>query len=108
MYAFLSLDEVPDVPVANRAPTSYKEAISAPDKHKWILAMKEELNSLHIHYTYKLAELLKRWHTVGCKWVYTLKRDSEEKVIRHKAQLVAQGFTQKKRLDFHKTFTPVA
>jgi len=45
---------------------------------------------------------------IGNKWVYKIKRNSDGTVVRFKAQLVAQGFTQRKGLDFHETFAPVA
>lgn len=31
---------------------------------------------------------------VGCKWIFTLKHDSDGSVVRHKACLVAKGFNQ--------------
>jgi hypothetical protein len=70
--------------------------------------MKEELESLRCHGTYKLTDLPSERRTVESKWVFKIKRDSEEKHIRYKARLVTQGFTQRKGLDFQETFALVA
>jgi hypothetical protein len=45
---------------------------------------------------------------VGSKWVFKIKRDSEEKSICYKARLVIQGFTQRKGLNFQEIFALVA
>jgi hypothetical protein len=55
MYAFLSINEQPEEP--SRDPRTHKEALSCPEREKWITAMKEELDSLHKHNTYYLAKL---------------------------------------------------
>ena len=68
----------------------------------------EQLRSLRGYSTYKLTDLPARRHAVGCKWVFKIKRDANGKPIRYKARLVAQGFTQRKGLDFQETFAPVA
>ena len=46
---------------------------------------------------------------VGCRWVYVRKRDEHGAIIKHKAQLVTQGFSQKPGIDYsdNGTFTPV-
>ena len=44
---------------------------------------------------------------VTCKWVFTLKFHPDGTVARHKAQLVARGFTQANVIDYTETFSQV-
>ena len=44
---------------------------------------------------------------VGSKWVFKLRVGADSSVEQHKAQLVAQGFSQKFGLDHDKTFCPI-
>nr|KYP49734.1 Retrovirus-related Pol polyprotein from transposon TNT 1-94 [Cajanus cajan] len=45
---------------------------------------------------------------ISCKWLFKLKLNSDGSVAKHKARLVARGFTQQYGLDFQETFSPVA
>ncbi|GJT33336.1 putative ribonuclease H-like domain-containing protein [Tanacetum coccineum] len=45
---------------------------------------------------------------IGTKWVFKNKKDEREIVIRNKARLVAQGYTQEERIDYDEVFAPVA
>lgn len=45
---------------------------------------------------------------ISCKWLYKVKsRMTEEEPMRHKAHLVARGFSQKEGIDYHDVFALV-
>jgi hypothetical protein len=44
---------------------------------------------------------------IGTKWVFRNKQDQDGIVVRNKAILVAQGYTQVEGLDFGETYAPV-
>ena len=44
---------------------------------------------------------------VGYKWVFVRKRNENGEVIRYKARLVAQGFSQRPSIDYEETYSPV-
>jgi hypothetical protein len=71
MYAFLSIDKQPKEP--SRDPRTHKEALLCSEREKWIIAIKEELNSLRKHNTYRLTKLPLGRCAVGCKWVFKTK-----------------------------------
>jgi hypothetical protein len=47
-------------------------------------------------------------NVIGTKWVFKNKQGEDGEVVRNKAHLVAQGFSQVEGLDFGETFAPVA
>ena len=44
---------------------------------------------------------------VGYKWVFVRKRNENHEVVRYKARLVAQGFSQRPGVDYEETYSPV-
>jgi hypothetical protein len=44
---------------------------------------------------------------MGFKWVFVCKQNENNEVVRYKAKLVAQGFTQRPNIDFNETHSLV-
>jgi hypothetical protein len=47
-------------------------------------------------------------NVIGTKWVFKNKQGEDGEIVRNKACLVAQGYSQVEGLDFEETFAPVA
>ena len=54
-----------------------------------------------------MVERPKGHNVIGTKWVFRNKQDQDGIVVRNKARLVAQGYTQVKGLDFGETYALV-
>ena len=90
-----------------KEPTTVKEALTGPDETQWLSAMEKEMESLHTNNVWDLVKLPKGRKAIGSKWVFKLKTGADGLVERHKARLVAQGFSQKFGSDYDETFCPV-
>jgi hypothetical protein len=74
-------------------PASFEEAMRSVHSSKWLDAMEDEMRSMSVNKVCDLEEIPKGAKTVGCKWVYKMKCDSNENIERFKARLMAKGFT---------------
>jgi hypothetical protein len=74
----------------------------------WMNAMHEELKNFTRNQVWELVERPKAHNVIGTKWVFRNKQDKDEIVVRNKARLVAQGYTQVEGLDFRETYALVA
>jgi len=71
--------------------------------------MHEELNNFKRNKVWTLVEKPKGCRNViGTKWIFKNKQDEFGNVVRNKARLVAQGFSQVEGIDFGETYAPVA
>lgn len=69
--------------------------------------MEEELKTIYNRKVWQLESLPANTTPIGCRWVYTVKRDELGKIAKFKARLVAQGFKQVKGESYEETFSPV-
>ena len=76
---------------------------------KWEEAEQDELRSFHtckvLSKTPPIPEGVK---PLPLKWIYKLKKDLRNIILRYKARLVAQGFFQIFGIDYTDTYSPVA
>nr|GFC49192.1 hypothetical protein [Tanacetum cinerariifolium] len=71
----------------------------------WIEAMQDELLQFTMQKVWVLVDLPKGKRAIGSKWVFRNKKYERGIVIRNKAQLVAQGHTQKEGINYKEVFT---
>ncbi|GJY41811.1 putative ribonuclease H-like domain-containing protein [Tanacetum coccineum] len=84
-----------------------KKVIQALKDPSWIEAMQEELLQFKLQQVWSLMDLPHGKRAIGTKWVYMNKKDERGIVIRNKASLVAQGYTQEEGINYDEV-TPVA
>jgi hypothetical protein len=87
-------------------PQKVFEALEDPD---WVEAMHEELNNFKRNKVWYLVEKPKDCRNIiGTKWVFKNKQDTNGIIVRNKARLVAQEYSQIEGIDYGETYAPVA
>ncbi|KAJ0580833.1 putative RNA-directed DNA polymerase [Helianthus annuus] len=89
---------------AKTDPTSFKVAAK---QREWVMAMRKEIGALHQNKTWTFVPRPANTNIVGSKWIFRTKYLLDGTIERHKARLVAQGFTQVPGLDYSQTFSSV-
>ncbi|KAI5003256.1 hypothetical protein ZWY2020_030416 [Hordeum vulgare] len=96
-FSFVSITE----------PSKVAEVFLEPE---WIQAMQDELLQFKLNDVWELVNRPdpRKHNIIGTKWIFRNKQDEDGQVVRNKARLVAQGYTQVEGIDFDETFAPVA
>jgi hypothetical protein len=94
-YSFVSCGE----------PTRIEEALDDPD---WVNAMHEEYSHFARNEVWELVKRPSDRIVIVTKWVFQNKKDENGVIMRNKARLLAQGYSQVEGLDFDETFAPIA
>jgi hypothetical protein len=86
-------------------PTRYPHAA----KHDcWRKAMHEEIAALEANHTWDIEPYPPTIVPLGCKWIYSIKVQSDGSLNRYKARLVALRNNQEYGVNYEETFAPVA
>ncbi|KAL0371809.1 UNVERIFIED_CONTAM: Copia protein [Sesamum calycinum] len=89
-------------------PQTMEECRHRNDWKSWKKTIQDELDSLNKREVFgPITPTPKGVKPVGYKWVFVRKRNEQNEVVRYKARLVAQGFTQKPGFDYIETYSPV-
>ncbi|GJV27880.1 putative ribonuclease H-like domain-containing protein [Tanacetum coccineum] len=85
-----------------------KKVIQALKDPSWIESMQEEILQFKLQHVWTLVDLPNGKRAIGTKWVYRNKKDERGIVIKNKARLVAQGYTQEEGINYDEVFALVA
>ncbi|KAM2817807.1 hypothetical protein COP1_041878 [Malus domestica] len=89
-------------------PRSVDECRRRADWSNWKQAIQVELDSLEKCKVFgPVVPTPPHVKPVGYKWVFVRKRNEKNEIVRYKARLVAQGFSQRPGIDYDKTYSPV-
>ena len=92
----------------NPEPWNVEECRYRNDWPKWKEAMQVELNSLTKRKVFgPIVQTPEDVKSVEYKWVFVRKHNENNEIIRYKAWLVAQGFSQRPRIDYEETYSPI-
>ncbi|XP_043714525.1 uncharacterized protein LOC122662884 [Telopea speciosissima] len=69
--------------------------------------MTDEIHAFEQNQTSSLQSLPPGKFSIGCKWVYKIKRNADGSIERYKVRLVAKGYTQQEGFDYTDTFASV-
>jgi hypothetical protein len=74
----------------------------------WVNVMHEELENFERNQVWTLVDPPRDINVIGTKWVFQNKQGEDGEVMRNKACLVAQQYSQVEGLYFGETFAPIA
>ncbi|MCO5564246.1 hypothetical protein L7F22_017904 [Adiantum nelumboides] len=96
------MSQIQDTPVE---PSSVQEALQ---HNCWKRAMHAELDAIERNKTWTLVPRPPKRKVVSTKWIFKTKYKADGSLNKHKARLVARGFSQRPGVDFDETYAPIA
>ncbi len=85
-------------------PASYKEVMDSRQHDHWIAAMQAEINKLTRIGTWKLVKLSKEWKIIKECWIYHIKLNANNKIVKFKACWVTKDFEQIFSIDYNEIY----
>ena len=89
----------------NVEPVTFEDAWHHKDqeeRNKWRKAIEDELLMFNTQKVWKLMDVDRNINLIGMKWVFKIKEDG-----RHKARLVALGYSQQYGFNYDDTYSPI-
>jgi hypothetical protein len=101
-------EQIANILLMDFDPKSMTECKKRSDWDKWKVAIETKIASLNKRKVFSaIMPTPPSIFPVGYKCVFVRKRNKNNKVVRYKVRLVAQGFTQRPDVDFNETYSPV-
>jgi transposase InsO family protein len=91
-------------------PSTYAEGMTESNKPLWQPPIRHEIKAHEDNNTWELTDatsLPPNVKLVGTRWVMTVKKDEHDQIVKRKARIVAQGFSQRPGVDYDDTYSPV-
>ncbi|GJV59968.1 retrovirus-related pol polyprotein from transposon TNT 1-94 [Tanacetum coccineum] len=86
-------------------PQNFKSIIT---EDCWFQAMQDEIHEFDQLQVWELVPRLDCVMIIALKWIYKVKLDEYDDVLKNKSRLVAKGYQQEEGIDFEESFVPVA
>jgi hypothetical protein len=83
---------------------SYKKVMNDFNRDDWLKVMKNENKFLLINETWILTNSLKNRRVLRDKWIYKIKREEHDEILRYKTRWVIREFEQIEKLNYTETF----
>ncbi|GJY13244.1 putative ribonuclease H-like domain-containing protein [Tanacetum coccineum] len=109
--AFMPISHIPTTRVHKDHPVEQiiRDLNSAPQTRRMKNNLEDrELIQFKLQEVWTLEDLPNGKRAIGTEWVFRNKKDERGIVIKNKARLVAQEYTQEEEIDYDEVFSPVA
>ena len=107
-YAAMQEERIPAYKV--KIPKTYQEAMETEQSKMWKTAMDDQITKLHLAKTWEEVDPSSKSpyaRVLPGKWVFDVKTDAENFIIKYRARWVICGNRQRAGHDFDETYSPV-
>ncbi|GJT03386.1 putative ribonuclease H-like domain-containing protein [Tanacetum coccineum] len=103
-----NMPELEDIVYSDDEDVGAEDDMNNLDAFMLIEAMQDELLQFKLQKVWTLVDLPNGKRAIGTKWVYRNKKDERGIMIKNKARLVAQRYTEEEGINYDEVFFPVA